>query len=170
MALDPRDINEKKFTEVRFVAGYDQDEVDNFLDQCEASVVELLRDKDDLSRRLSAAEAALAKASAGTSLLGIEKLMTIAQQQADQAVADANHQAASLVAEAQSKADEIVGKAHVEAAGHVDKARADAAAIAYAASTKRDEIDKHAAELTAKRDAVATQLQSALSYLTEGQS
>jgi len=49
MGLTPEDIRNKQFTTVRFKEGYELDEVDNFLDEIEVSMTELVKANADLA-------------------------------------------------------------------------------------------------------------------------
>ena len=55
MPLTPEDIRTKSFTTVRFREGYEQAEVDEFLDQIDAELTRLIEENADLRRRLAAA-------------------------------------------------------------------------------------------------------------------
>jgi DivIVA domain-containing protein len=55
MPLTPEDVSNKRFTPVRLREGYDMGEVDAFLDEVEAELTRLHREKDDLAAKLSAA-------------------------------------------------------------------------------------------------------------------
>jgi len=56
MALTPDDVRNKQFTTVRLREGYDEDEVDAFLDEVEAELARLLRENDELRQRLMSAQ------------------------------------------------------------------------------------------------------------------
>jgi len=49
MGLTPEDIRNKQFTTVRFKEGYELEEVDNFLDEIEGSMTELVKANADLA-------------------------------------------------------------------------------------------------------------------------
>ena len=49
MSLTPEDVRNKQFTTVRFKEGYELDEVDNFLDEIEVSMTELVKANADLA-------------------------------------------------------------------------------------------------------------------------
>src|SRR6185295_19207378 len=61
MPLTPEDVRNKKFTTVRLREGYDEDEVDAFLDEVEAELTRLLRENEDLRAKLAAATRAAAQ-------------------------------------------------------------------------------------------------------------
>lgn len=56
MALTPEDVVNKRFQHVKFRDGYDQDEVDDFLDEVVVELRRLYQENDELKQKLSAAE------------------------------------------------------------------------------------------------------------------
>src|SRR5579872_1840027 len=55
MPLTPEDVQNKRFSTVRFKEGYDEDEVDTFLDEVEAELRRLLTENSDLRGQAAAA-------------------------------------------------------------------------------------------------------------------
>nr|MDT0665738.1 DivIVA domain-containing protein [Micromonospora sp. DSM 115978] len=51
MALTPQDVQNKVFSPTRFRTGYNEDEVDTFLDEVEAELTRLLDENSDLRRQ-----------------------------------------------------------------------------------------------------------------------
>jgi DivIVA domain-containing protein len=67
MPLTPEDVANKQFTSTRLKPGYDETEVDEFLDEVEAELTRLYRENDELRGKLTAAQRQLAEAGdAGT--------------------------------------------------------------------------------------------------------
>ena len=58
MPLTAEDVKNKQFTPTRFKGGYDEKEVDDFLDEVEAELTRLYRENTDLRARLQVAEQA----------------------------------------------------------------------------------------------------------------
>jgi len=56
MALTPEDVVNKRFQPTKFREGYDQDEVDDFLDEVVVELRRLNQENDELRQRLSSAE------------------------------------------------------------------------------------------------------------------
>ena len=56
MALTPEDVVNKRFQPTKFREGYDQDEVDDFLDEVVAELRRLGQENDELRQRLSSGE------------------------------------------------------------------------------------------------------------------
>jgi len=61
MALTPEDVVNKRFQPTKFREGYDQDEVDDFLDEVVVELRRLNQENDELRQRLSAADAKIAE-------------------------------------------------------------------------------------------------------------
>jgi DivIVA domain-containing protein len=55
MPLTPEDVANKQFTSTRLKPGYDETEVDEFLDEVEAELTRLYRENDELRSRLASA-------------------------------------------------------------------------------------------------------------------
>lgn len=150
MPLTPEDVRNKQFTTVRLREGYDEDEVDAFLDEVEAELTRLLRENDELRAKLAAATRVAAAggpspierkedliptppgppASAGPGSDGAARVLAMAQQTADQAIAEARNEANKIVTEARAKA---------EAVERDSRARAEA--------LERDAAEKHRAAM-----------------------
>ncbi|MDX6220218.1 MAG: hypothetical protein QOJ48_1899, partial [Frankiales bacterium] len=121
MPLTPQDVVNKKFaTKLR---GYDQDEVDVFLDEVEQELVRLLTENANLQQRLSvapqaappaAAPAGVAEAPPTTAPIApgepqeaALRTLLMAQRTADQAIAEARAEADALLAQAKSRQAQI---------------------------------------------------------------
>ncbi|MDQ1586220.1 MAG: hypothetical protein QOH80_1585 [Actinomycetota bacterium] len=65
MPLTPEDVANKQFTSTRLKPGYDETEVDEFLDEVEAELTRLYRENDELRSKLAAAQRSLAEAGDG---------------------------------------------------------------------------------------------------------
>ncbi|NHC12268.1 DivIVA domain-containing protein [Motilibacter deserti] len=64
MPLSPEDVANKQFTSTRLGRGYDEAEVDDFLDEVEAELTRLTRENDELRGKLSQCQRALSEAQA----------------------------------------------------------------------------------------------------------
>jgi DivIVA domain-containing protein len=62
MALTPEDVVNKRFQATKFREGYDQDEVDDFLDEVVVELRRLTQENDELRQRVAAAEARASEA------------------------------------------------------------------------------------------------------------
>lgn len=111
--------------------GYDQAEVDDFLERVAAGVAELRQRLQSLEaraeaaeRRAAAAEAAVASSSdVGADTETIRRTLLLAQRTADAAVAEAQEQAAGTVEAAERRAAALVAEAEAEARRTVDDTR-----------------------------------------------
>ncbi|MGO0604636.1 MAG: DivIVA domain-containing protein [Brevibacterium sp.] len=65
MALTPEDVVNKRFQHVKFRDGYDQDEVDDFLDEVVVELRRLYQENDELRQKLSIAEQRVKELEAG---------------------------------------------------------------------------------------------------------
>lgn len=65
MALTPEDVVNKRFQHVKFRDGYDQDEVDDFLDEVVVEIRRLYQENDELRQKLSTAEQRVKEFDAG---------------------------------------------------------------------------------------------------------
>ena len=61
MPLTPEDVVNKRFQPTKFREGYDQDEVDDFLDEIVVELRRLGQENEDLRQRLLASESRIAE-------------------------------------------------------------------------------------------------------------
>ena len=171
MALTPQDVRDKKFTTTRFKPGYDEDEVDAFLDEVEAELGQLVTENTVLRDRVTvleaapppvadqayaapvtdpvAASAAPADELPAAALTGpnaemeemLRRTLLLAQRTADQAVAEAQAEAERVKAEAQAHAERLVGEAQTEAERHEREATARREAAVAAIEADRRSIE-----------------------------
>src|SRR5947209_5180870 len=121
MPLTPEDVQNKRFSTVRFKEGYDEEEVDAFLDEVEAELRRLLGENSQL-RSQPARPAAPAPAAAPVSAPAAPqppaapaapaeepteaalRTLLLAQRTADEAIAQAKAEAEQIVASAKGRA------------------------------------------------------------------
>lgn len=174
--LTPADIEKIEFSATRVKAGYDQNEVDNFLDRVAAdyqlALTQLEDEKNAHIRDRQAAAvvqrqldsygdqptAIMPAVSAGFG--DVTKLLAAAQQTADQLTANAEAEARSTIGKANIEASAIVAEATQKA----DAARQEAEAKLYAAQTKLSALNEAHAQT---RTFLANTLNSAISALDE---
>jgi DivIVA domain-containing protein len=92
-SLTPADVRNKVFATVRVREGYDMSQVDEFLDQVEATLNQVLRENAELRSRPVEESA--------------PQIIALAQEAAERAVAMADEQAKAIVAEARVRAKEV---------------------------------------------------------------
>ena len=68
MALTPEDVVNKRFQPTKFREGYDQDEVDDFLDEVVVELRRLNQDNEELRQRLVAGESRVSEGQRGAAL------------------------------------------------------------------------------------------------------
>ncbi|HTT50721.1 MAG TPA: DivIVA domain-containing protein [Streptosporangiaceae bacterium] len=184
MPLTPPDVRNKQFSTTRLRPGYDEEEVDAFLDEVEAELDRLLRENEELraklaeslrggkipmaglsaplgdpepellltapplqepERRAERVVPDMSRNDIGTmtgrpsdnSIGAVTRVLALAQQTADQAVADARREAEETLTRARREADEILGQAQGQAEQITSAARA------FAEGLERDAQDRH---------------------------
>ena len=184
MPLTPADVRNKQFSTTRLRPGYDEEEVDAFLDEMEAELDRLMQENEELRAKLaeylrggkSAVPALSSPLSdpkpflpappllepermepermeperrqpepvmmggmphVGDNMASAARVLSLAQQTADQAIADARREADETLGRARRKADEVLTKARRQAEQITGDARA------RAESLERDAQERH---------------------------
>ncbi|WP_168701965.1 DivIVA-like cell division protein Wag31 [Gordonia paraffinivorans] len=144
MRLTPADVHNVAFSKPPIgKRGYNEDEVDQFLDFVEAELARLIEENTDLKQRVEELEGELADARSGAGApASEERTQTFAKAPAQEAPSndDANVRAARVLALAQDTADRLTSSA-----------RADADALLSDAQTRADTL---VSEAQAKSDAM----------------
>lgn len=135
MSVTPETIEKQLFTQ-RF-RGYDQEEVDRFLDRVSARLSELTHERDELARERDelAARVRELEESGGESQESeklLQRTLVVAQRTADETVHDARATAEQTIADARAEAEEITADARRQAAAEQERAREIAARISEA--------------------------------------
>src|SRR5215469_13617853 len=155
MPLTPADVRNKQFTRTRLRSGYDEEEVDAFLDEVEVELERLAQENEQLRARLAESLRVGAAAASALNLplaapppeplepqpaTGIDKaarVLALAEQTAEQAIADASREAEDTLSRSLREADEVLVKARRQA----DQITSDARARAE--SLERDGQERH---------------------------
>jgi DivIVA domain-containing protein len=175
MPLTPADVRNKQFSTTRLRPGYDEEEVDAFLDEVETELDRLMQENEELRAKLAeclrGGKSAVPALSSPLSdpkpemmvpetrveperrqpepvMMGgmphIEdnmdtaaRVLSLAQQTADQAIADARREADETLGRARREADEVLTKARRQAEQITGDARA------RAESLERDAQERH---------------------------
>src|ERR1700730_1244290 len=173
MPLTPADVRNKQFSTTRLRPGYDEEEVDAFLDEVEGELTRLIQENEELRAKLAeclrVGKSAVPALSSPLSdpkqemmperveperrhpepvMMGgmphIEdnmdtaaRVLSLAQQTADQAIADARREADETLGRARREADEVLTKARRQAEQITGDARA------RAESLERDAQERH---------------------------
>src|SRR5437660_10898037 len=136
MPLTPEDVHSKRFTTVRFKEGYDEEEVDGFLDEVETELRRLLTENADLRTApraaaapaetpAPAAPAAPAPPAEEPNEAALRTLL-LAQRTADEAIAQAKSEADQIVTSAKTRAASIEAEAqqqHASAMAELQRQR-----------------------------------------------
>ena len=137
--LTTEDVLNKKFQYVKFREGYDQDEVDEFLDEVVSTIYSLQMENQDLKEKLEAAERRIAELSnsdytpaetpapvaapvvetpaPAPAITGPQdaesatSMLALAQRVHDEYVRDGEEQSAKIIAEANAQRDAIIADA-----------------------------------------------------------
>ncbi|SDB87776.1 cell division initiation protein [Pelagirhabdus alkalitolerans] len=107
MPLTPLDIHNKEFT--RGLRGYDQDEVNEFLDQVIKDYEIVIREKKELKREVEELQERLSHFSNIEETLN--KSILVAQQTAEEVKGNATKESKLIVREAEKNADRIINEA-----------------------------------------------------------
>jgi DivIVA domain-containing protein len=150
MPLTPEDVRNRRFkTSFR---GYDEEEVDSFLDEVEVELTRLLSDNDGLRERAQSApppQAAQPVSSEAEEML--RRTLLLAQRTADE-----------TVAAAQAEAERITSEARVRAASTVQQAEAQAASAVGDLERRRQALEQHIEGLRAFEREYRTRLKAYL--------
>ncbi|WP_440895220.1 DivIVA domain-containing protein [Amphibacillus sp. Q70] len=107
MPLTPLDIHNKEFT--RGLRGYDQDEVNDFLDQVIKDFELVIREKKELKREVEDLQEKLGHFTNIEETLN--KSILIAQQTAEELKGNATKESTLIIREAEKNADRIINEA-----------------------------------------------------------
>ncbi|MFY9177662.1 MAG: DivIVA domain-containing protein [Caldicoprobacterales bacterium] len=110
MALTPMDIHNKEFT--RSFRGYDEDEVDQFLDEIVEEFERLYKENIDLKDRLSMLVDQINNYKTMENTL--KETLVTAQKTADELTESAQKKSELIIKEAEGKAREIIDNAHTK--------------------------------------------------------
>ncbi|WP_084129978.1 DivIVA domain-containing protein [Demequina sp. NBRC 110055] len=130
--LTAEDVLNKAFSKTKYREGFDQDEVDDFLDEVAHTISSLIAERDDLAQRLAQAQAGQPAAEApaqGDNLLqaatdptppSATGMLAMAQKLHDEYVAAGEEERDRLIDEAKTKAESIVEQAETDAKSRMD--------------------------------------------------
>lgn len=154
--ISPADINRKQFATTRIREGYDQNEVDDFLDRVEVDYANALKENDALRRRPTNPPEAVTQVVPVTPSASAERLLEAAQKIADEVVAEANVEAGKIRDAADAVARNITLAAE-----------ADRQQILTRLAGEQAELEDNVHTLRAKRTTYKSWLKAALTKLEE---
>jgi DivIVA domain-containing protein len=157
MPLTPADVHNVAFKKPSIgKRGYDEDEVDAFLDVVEAELSRLIEENSQLTGRLSEfeaggspapraeaaapAETAAAPAPSGNGHTQAARLLLLAQETADRLTEEAKAESDKLLADAKSRSEALVGDATTRAEAAERDSRVKAEALDAEAKARYDEV------------------------------
>lgn len=115
MALTPLDIHNKEFRKT--FRGYDEEEVDEFLDQLVKDYERLYKENVELREALAAKDSNIGQYKDLEDTL--KKTLVVAQQTADDLKSGAVRESEVIIKEAQLKAEQIIALAEEKAKAHL---------------------------------------------------
>ena len=157
MPLTPADVHNVAFKKPSIgKRGYDEDEVDAFLDVVEAELSRLIEENSQLTGRLSefeaggtpaakveaapAVETPAAPAASGNGHTQAARLLLLAQETADRLTEEARAESDKLLADAKSHSEALVGDATTRAEAAERDSRIKAEALDAEAKARYDEV------------------------------
>ncbi|MPZ93673.1 MAG: DivIVA domain-containing protein [Propionibacteriales bacterium] len=169
MPLTPDDVRNKRFTPVRLREGYDMGEVDQFLDEVEATLEAMQKENDELRAKLEAAQSGSRAPALETKPAPVVApvIPTPAPEPPKPAapvapaaapvrqpgtVAEASTAAARLLEIATKNADELVDDAKNQADRIIGEARTKAERLESEARTKAERVEADARTRSQKLD------------------
>lgn len=177
--LTPDEITKKTFT-VRHVRGYDPGEVDDYLDRIVAdyaSALQQLAAANANTARFSKISATQpipvvppqgpsgASPSQAAAIGDVARLLSVAQQAADQQAVEAKAAADRVIAEAQVSGNQLVANANTQAAQIVAEGTAKRNEVVGALEVQRGELQSKVDALAAAHADAVAKLTSALNSL-----
>ncbi|UKA64252.1 DivIVA domain-containing protein [Arthrobacter sp. FW306-04-A] len=158
MALTPEDVVNKRFQPTKFREGYDQDEVDDFLDEIVVELRRLNQENDELRKKL--AEGGNPVPASAASAPVVEKVPAPVKADKD---AQAKAEAEAKAAEADKKKEPAVAAAPVPAASSAGSPSAESAAGLLAMAQQMH--DKHVADGEQQKEKIIAEAQIEASSL-----
>ncbi len=169
MPLTPADVRNKQFSTTRLRPGYDEEEVDAFLDEVEAALDELIQDNEELRAKLAEVlrgkpPVSLTPQAEVSEMMQPEAMRHEAERRpepvmispprpvednmdtAARVLALAQQTADQAIADARREADETLGRARREADDILTKARRQAEQVTSDARARAESLERDAQE------------------------
>ncbi|TAP40541.1 DivIVA domain-containing protein [Arthrobacter sp. S39] len=166
MALTPEDVVNKRFQPTKFREGYDQDEVDDFLDEIVVELRRLNQENDELRKKLAEGGSAV-PASATAAAPVVEKVPAPVKAEKDDSRAKAEAEAKAAEASKKKEAEQaapvaaVPAAAPAQAAGSTVSAESAAGLLAMAQQMH----DRHVADGQSQKDKIIAEAQIEASSL-----
>lgn len=150
MPLTPEDVRNRRFKTA--FRGYDETEVDTFLDEVEVELTRLLGEQDTLRQRLQTAQAAPPPQPVHSEAEEmLRRTLLLAQRTADETVAEAKQEAERLTGTAREHAESMLRQAQEQAAAAISDLE-----------TRRQALEQHIEGLRAFEREYRTRLKAYL--------
>ena len=157
MPLTPADVHNVAFSKPPIgKRGYNEDEVDAFLDLVEAELARLIEENNDLRNQVEQTQTVLAPVPApsmveqispgGDHHLQAAKMLSLAQEMADRLTGEAKVEADGMLGEARTKSEQVLSEARVKADSMVNEARGRAEGMISDARVHTETLERQARE------------------------
>jgi cell division initiation protein len=165
MRLTPLDIHHHRFR--RRLRGYDQDEVDSFVEMLAGDYESLVHEAESLRERVRGLEARVEQLRGNEQTL--QETLTTAQSLAEDLKKTALKESEVLISEAEVKAEKVLDAAHRRVAKLAEDIREMKVLRTRVASAVRTTVETHLAllESLAQEDSEDPLLDGKVSYLTK---
>lgn len=164
--LEPRDVENKQFTSTRLKLGYDQDEVDDFLDRLGSDYTYMFGRVSELqaenSRLRGADTTVMPQTAPATTTAAMERLLQLAEEEASKIRASATWETNKTRAEALVEAEKIKQEGHAAAVAEHDDIVREARERKAELLIQIAELDDQVAHLEQTRDRHEQTLRDAL--------
>jgi cell division initiation protein len=164
MELSARDIHEKQFHDAW--RGYNQEEVDDFLDRTAEVLDRVQRENHSIQTRIRELEQAVATSREAEEML--KKTLVTAQQAAEEAIAKAKAKAEQLVGEAEQRAKRSNDEARERITSAENEARRKALDAEREHATRKRELDTSIERLRAFETELKQRLRTFLEQQIRG--
>ncbi|HKU36042.1 DivIVA domain-containing protein [Pseudarthrobacter sp. NPDC058119] len=161
MALTPEDVVNKRFQPTKFREGYDQDEVDDFLDEIVVELRRLNQENDELRKKLAEAGSSVPASSAAAPV--VEKVPAPVKADKDEAREKAEAEAKAAEANKKKDVQQAAPAAAAPAAPAAATPSAESAAGLLAMAQQMH--DRHVADGQAQKDKIIAEAQIEASSL-----
>jgi len=162
MALTPEDVVNKRFQPTKFREGYDQDEVDDFLDEIVVELRRLNQENDELRKKLAESGSGTQVSSAAPAPV-VEKVP--AQAKADKDAAAKAEAEAKAAVEAKKKEEALAAAAAAPAAAGGQSVTPTAESAAGLLAMAQQMHDKHVSDGQQQKEKIIAEAQIEASSL-----
>jgi DivIVA domain-containing protein len=191
MPLTPADVHNVAFSKPPIgKRGYNEDEVDAFLDLVEAELTRLIEENNDLRNRVEQFDQQLRAApmdtggnlrplepprpvmapvpppmreqppSGGDHHVQAAKVLGLAQEMADRLTGEAKAEADGMLSDARARSEQLLSEARVKADGMVNEARTRAESMLNESRSRAETVDRQSREKAASLERDATRKHS----------